>query len=94
MKDATIKKNLIVRQEGNRNVSREVLFYNLDTIIAVGYRVNSYRVTQFRIWATRILKEYLVKGFALDDERLKNGGNVFGKDFFRGCRFFVCRDKC
>lgn len=57
--------------------------YNLDAIIAVGYRVNSYKATQFRIWATRILKEYLVKGFALDDERLKQGNRLFGKDFFK-----------
>jgi len=58
-------------------------FYSLDAIIAVGYRINSYRATQFRIWATRILKEYLVKGFALDDERLKQGNRLFGKDFFK-----------
>jgi hypothetical protein len=57
-------------------------FYNLDMIIAVGYRVNSYNATQFRIWATKILKEYLVKGFALDDERLKQGKTLFGKDYF------------
>jgi hypothetical protein len=57
-------------------------FYNLDTIIAVGYRVNSYRATQFRIWATRIVKEYLVKGFVLDDERLKQGKRIFNKDYF------------
>ncbi|MBQ8271158.1 MAG: virulence RhuM family protein [Bacteroidaceae bacterium] len=58
-------------------------FYTLDAIIAVGYRVNSYQATQFRIWATRILKEYLVKGFALDDDRLKQGNRLFGKDFFK-----------
>lgn len=58
-------------------------FYTLDAIIAVGYRVNSYQATQFRIWATRILKEYLVKGFALDDDRLKQGNKLFGKDFFK-----------
>lgn len=57
-------------------------FYNLDAIIAVGYRVNSYQATQFRIWATRTLKEFIVKGFALDDERLKQGTKVFGKDYF------------
>lgn len=56
--------------------------YNLDAIIAVGYRVNSYQATQFRIWATGILKEFLVKGFVMDDERLKQGGQVFGKDYF------------
>jgi len=57
-------------------------FYNLDAIIAVGYRVNSQRATQFRIWATRILKEYIIKGFAMDDERLKQAGKTFGKDYF------------
>jgi hypothetical protein len=57
-------------------------FYNLDVIIAVGYRVNSYNATQFRIWATKVLKEYLIKGFALDDERLKQGNNLFNKDYF------------
>lgn len=58
-------------------------FYNLDAIIAVGYRVNSYKATQFRVWATKILKEYLIKGFALDDERLKQGNRLFGKDYFK-----------
>ncbi|MCK5629983.1 MAG: virulence RhuM family protein [Nanoarchaeota archaeon] len=57
-------------------------FYNLDAIISVGYRVNSLRATQFRIWATKILKEYIIKGFAMDDERLKNPNNTFGKDYF------------
>ena len=57
-------------------------YYNLDAIIAVGYRVNSYQATQFRIWATRTLKEFIIKGFVLDDERLKQGNNVFGKDYF------------
>lgn len=64
-------------------VKQPVAFYNLDVIIAVGYRVNSRRATQFRIWATKILKEYVIKGFVLDDERLKQGGEVFGKDYFR-----------
>lgn len=59
-------------------------FYNLDTIISVGYRVNSRRATAFRIWATGILKEYMIKGFAMDDERLKQGQTLFGKDYFRG----------
>lgn len=58
-------------------------FYNLDAIIAVGYRASSYKATQFRIWATKILKEYLIKGFALDDERLKQGNKLFGKDYFK-----------
>ena len=57
-------------------------FYNLDAIISVGYRVNSYQATQFRIWATRTLKEYIIKGFVLDDERLKQGNRFFGKDYF------------
>ena len=58
-------------------------FYNLDAIISVGYRVNSRRATQFRIWATGVLKEYMIKGFAIDDERLKQGKTIFGKDYFR-----------
>ena len=64
-----------------KNQTHEVRFYNLDVIIAVGYRVNSYQATQFRIWATSVLKEYLIKGFVLDDERLKQGKH-FGKDYF------------
>lgn len=79
--DATIRKIRIVQDEGGRQVGREVAFYNLDAIISVGYRVNSAQATQFRIWATKTLKEYIIKGFALDDERLKNGGH-FGKDYF------------
>jgi len=57
-------------------------FYNLDVIISVGYRVKSHRGTQFRIWATKVIREYIIKGFALDDERLKQGETVFGKDYF------------
>lgn len=79
--EATIRKIRIVQKEGNREVTREVDFYNLDAIISVGYRVNSYQATQFRIWATNVLKEYLVKGFVLDDERLKQGKH-FDKDYF------------
>jgi len=78
----TIRKFLIVQNEGNRKVKREIEFYNLDSIIAVGYRVNSQRATSFRIWATKVLKEYIIKGFVMDDERLKNPKNVFGKDYF------------
>ena len=78
---ATIRKNRIVQKEGNREVTRDVDFYNLDAIIAVGYRVNSYQATQFRIWATGVLREFIIKGFALDDERLKQGKR-FGKDYF------------
>ena len=79
----TTQKIRVVQKEGNRNVSREVNFYNLDVIISVGYRVNSRRATKFRIWATSILKEYITKGFVLDDERLKQGNKVFGKDYFK-----------
>lgn len=82
-RDATISILEMVRQEGSRSVSRKVMFYNLDAIISVGYRVNSRCATQFRIWATGVLKEYMRKGFALDDERLKQGRAVFGKDYFR-----------
>ena len=73
----------IVQTEGNRSVRRTPDFYNLDAIISVGYRVNSRRATQFRIWATSVLREYMVKGFALDDDRLKQGKTAFGKDYFR-----------
>ena len=82
-KDSTISKMEIVQQEGTRAVKRAQNFYNLDAIISVGYRVNSRRATQFRIWATGILKEYMVKGFAMDDERLKQGRSAFGKDYFK-----------
>ena len=80
-KNPTIRKFRIVQTEGTREVAREVEFYNLDAIIAVGYRVNSRQATQFRIWATQVLREFLVKGFVLDDERLKQGKR-FGKDYF------------
>ena len=80
----TISKMETVVQRGFRgNVEEMVEFYNLDAIISVGYRVNSAKATQFRIWATNVLKEYMLKGFVLDDERLKQGGQVFGKDYFR-----------
>ena len=69
----TIKKSLIVQKEGSRSIKREVVLYNLDMIISVGYRINSLRGTQFRIWATQKLKEYIVKGFVMDDERLAEG---------------------
>ena len=77
---ATIRKSRIVQKEGSRNVTRMVDFYNLDMIISVGYRVKSHIATRFRIWATQRLKEYIVKGFALDDERLKNPDQPF--DYF------------
>ena len=73
----------VVQSEGSRQVTRSVRFYNLDAVISVGYRVNSHRATQFRIWATSVLKEFIKKGFVLDDERLKQGETVFGKDYFR-----------
>jgi hypothetical protein len=71
----------VVQSEGGRNVRREIKHYNLDAIISVGYRVSSNKATQFRIWATQTLREYIVKGFVLDDERLKQGSR-FGKDYF------------
>lgn len=80
---ATVSKMEIVQQEGTRNVRRQIDFYNLDAIISVGYRVNSRRATHFRIWATNILKEYMIKGFVLDDDRLKQGKTAFGKDYFK-----------
>ena len=79
---ATTRKIRAVQTEGKREVTRSLDFYNLDSIISVGYRVNSYQATQFRIWATKTLKEYITKGFVLDDERLKQGGIIFGKDYF------------
>jgi hypothetical protein len=71
----------VVQKEGAREVSRNVKFYNLDAVIAVGYRVNSHQATAFRIWATKTLKEYITKGFVLNDDMLKNG-QPFGKDYF------------
>ena len=80
---ATAEDFSVVQTEGARQVKRKTKFYNLDAIISVGYRVNSLRATHFRIWATSVLKEYMLKGFALDDERLKQGRTAFGKDYFR-----------
>jgi len=71
-----------VQKEGDRKVKRGIKFYNLDAIISVGYRVNSNKATQFRIWATKTLKEYIIKGFTIDEERMKNG-NYFDKDYFQ-----------
>lgn len=81
-REATSAKIAQVQQEGQRSVTRQVEFYNLDVILSVGYRVNSTQATHFRIWATSVLKEYLIKGFAMDDERLKSAQKVFGKDYF------------
>lgn len=82
-KKATISKMEIVQNEGGRDVKRAIEFYNLDAIISVGCRVNSAKATHFRIWATKILKDFIQKGFVLDDDRLKQGETVFGKDYFR-----------
>ncbi len=83
LESATAEESSVVKTEGTRQVRRKAKLYNLDAIISVGYRVNSRRATQFRIWATGILKEYMTKGFVLDDERLKQGKDAFGKDYFR-----------
>ncbi len=90
--DSTIRNFRIVQKEGSRAVTRDVDFYTLEAILAVGYRVNSSEAIQFRIWATNTLKEFITKGFVLDDERLKQG-KKFGKDYFeeqlpRKCQVF------
>ncbi|MCK5285174.1 MAG: virulence RhuM family protein [Alphaproteobacteria bacterium] len=79
---ATVKDFSMVQNEGKRAVRRNVKFYNLDAIIAVGYRVNSKQATRFRIWATQTLKDFIIKGFVMDDERLKQGKHIFGQDYF------------
>src|SRR5690606_3656430 len=79
--EATIRKFRIVQQEGQRDVSRAVDFYNLDAIISVGYRVNSLRATQFRQWATGVLREFAIKGYVLDRQRMENG-SFLGEDYF------------
>jgi hypothetical protein len=81
--ETTIRNFLIVQKEGTREVSRKTEHYNLDVIIAVGYRINSKRATHFRIWATQVLREFIVKGFVLDDERLKQGRKTFDVDYFK-----------
>lgn len=80
--EATIRKFLIVQSEGKRQVSREVEHYNLQMIIAVGFKVNNERAVQFRKWANQIVKDYTIKGFAMDDERLKNGGSILTEQYF------------
>ena len=80
LEEATIKDFLIVQKEGSRNVERAQKFYNLDAIISVGYRIKSHLATKFRQWATKHIREYIVKGFVLDDERLKNPDQPF--DYF------------
>lgn len=82
-KESTSAKIAQVQTEGDRNVTRSLEYYNLDAIISVGYRVNSSKATQFRIWATKTLKEFIIKGFVMDDERLKQGQTVFDKDYFK-----------
>jgi hypothetical protein len=79
--EATVKKYLTVRQEGKRQVKRELEYYNLDMIISVGYRVNSVRATQFRQWATQVLREFAIKGYVLDKKRMENG-MFLGEDYF------------
>lgn len=79
--DATIKKNLIVQQEGNRQVSRNVDIYNLDAVISVGYRVNSIRATQFRQWCTYILRQFAIRGYVIDKKRMENGSFI-SEDYF------------
>lgn len=81
-REATISILETVQQEGKREVKRKLEYYNLDVVISVGYRVNSAQATQFRIWATQLIKDYIIKGFTMDDERLKNG-RFFGKDYFK-----------
>ena len=81
-RDGTISILETLQIEGSRKVQRNVEYYNLDAIIAVGYRVNSKQATHFRIWATKTLREFIIKGFVLDDDRMKNG-HYFGKDYFR-----------
>lgn len=83
IENRTCKDYLQVQIEGNRKVERSQKFYNLDVIISLGYRVNSSKATQFRIWATNTLKEFIIKGFVLDDNRLKQGQTIFGKDYFK-----------
>ena len=84
--EATHKKYLLVRQEGNCQVKREIDHYNLDMIIALGYRVQSPIAVRFRRWATRLLHEYIQKGFTMDDERLKQGGNRYFKELLQRIR--------
>ncbi|MBU4338974.1 virulence RhuM family protein [Patescibacteria group bacterium] len=81
-KNSTCAKIAQVQSEGSRSVKRDIEFYNLDAIISIGYRVNSAKATHFRVWATERLKEYIIKGFTMDDERLKDPYGFFGKDYF------------
>ena len=80
--DSTIRKFRIVQKEGNREVSRDVVHYNLQMIIALGFKVDNERAVQFRKWVNEIVKEYTIKGFAMDDERLKNSGSILTEKYF------------
>lgn len=82
-RESTVRNFRTVQEEGSRNINRALEYHNLDAIIAVGYRVNSKKATLFRIWATKTLRQYIVKGFVVDDRRLKQGSQVFGKDYFQ-----------
>ena len=94
VREGTVAFFATVQMEGDRQVAREICYYNLDVIISVGYRVKSKRGTQFRIWATNILKEYMRKGFALDDERLKNlGGGGYFKELLERIRDIRASEK-
>ena len=93
-KEATVRKFRIVQMEGSRNVEREVEHYNLDMIIALGYRIRSIIATRFRQWATERLKEYIIKGFTLDDERLKKlGGGSYWKELLERIRDIRATEK-
>jgi len=86
LEDVVVSKMEVTTQHGaiaDKTQVKDANFYNLDAIISVGYRVNSSKATQFRIWATNVLKEFVIKGFVLDDERLKQGKTAFGKDYFK-----------
>ena len=89
--DATIRKFRIVQAEGNRDVNREVNHYNLQMIIAVGFKINNERAVQFRKWANQIVKDYTIKGWVMDDERLKNGGLIFSLLLLTTERFYRMR---
>ena len=80
--ESTIRKFRIVQKEGNREVSRDIVHYNLQMIIAIGFKVDNERAVQFRKWVNEIVKEYTIKGFAMDDERLKNGGSILTEKYF------------
>jgi hypothetical protein len=82
-REATIKKYLIVQSEGSRDVKREVEHYNLQAIIAVGFKINNERAVRFRKWAGQIVKDYTIQGWTMDVERLKQGKPIFGKDYFK-----------